>query len=329
MVRVPLLALLVSCFTLATSIALADTLVLPNGERISGTVIKEEGGVVEFKTTYLGTVKAKTAEVEVIRDIAPVVGDIPMPISAPAETKDKKETTDSQTVDEEPKEVPIWKRWKKPENWSGKATVGIAEKRGEKNTSDINLAGELEIKEKKTNKKWAAFYNYGEQDGSKNTDDYGASFRYRYDLTERSFIQAMTTYSHDGIKEIRHKATQSIGYGYALIKNETMVLNVVPGVAAQYLDEEGDDTGVTFMFNPYQDFTWFISERFKLTESLDPFIGVSDTNNYNFVFKTSLITVIEEPYILELSYIITYDNKVGPGIKKGESKFIAALGYTF
>ena len=139
----------------------------------------------------------------------------------------------------------------------------------------------------------------------------------------------MTTYSHDGIKEIKHKATQSIGYGYALIKNDTMVLNIVPSLAAQYLEEEGDSAGVTLMLNPYQDFTWFISERFKLTESLDPFVGVSDTKNYNFVFKTSLITVIEEPYILELSYIMTYDNRVGPGIKKGESKFIAALGYTF
>lgn len=107
MVRVPLLTLLVSCFTLVTSIALADTLVLPNGERISGTVIKEEGGVVEFKTTYLGTVKAKTAEVKVIRDIAPVVGDIPMPISAPAETKEETETTDSQPAGKEPKAVPI------------------------------------------------------------------------------------------------------------------------------------------------------------------------------------------------------------------------------
>ncbi len=338
MVRVPQLARLIFCLTLISPLAFADTLVLPNGESISGTVIKEEGGVVEFKTTYLGTVKAKTAEVKVVRDIEPIIGDVaaPIPVTPDAATPKKTPTTqdsdnakNAATVANTKKTIPIWKRWKKPDNWSGKATVGISEKRGEKNTSDINLASELEIKEKKTNKKWAAFYNYGEQDGDKNTDDYGASFRYRYDLTERSFIQAMTTYSHDGIKEIKHKATQSIGYGYALIKNDTMVLNIVPGVAAQYLEEEGEDTGVTFMLNPYQDFTWFISERFKFTESLDPFVGVSDTNNYNFVFKMSLITVIEEPYILELSYEMNYDNKVGPGIKKGESKFIAALGYTF
>ena len=139
MVRIPLLARLVSCFTLTTFIAFADTLILPNGEHISGTVIEEEGGVVEFKTTYLGTVKAKTTEVKVVKDITPVVGDVPMPIPHPPTTQKAAQEAKAPSTEaavDEPKVVPIWKRWKKPNNWSGKATVGISEKRGEKNTTD-------------------------------------------------------------------------------------------------------------------------------------------------------------------------------------------------
>jgi putative salt-induced outer membrane protein len=335
MASLPQLARLVFPLIFASSLVFADTLILPNGESITGTVLQEEGGVVEFKTIYLGTVKAKTSEVKVVRDIIPIANDIAAPIPPANEAHEANTPPLANTITTkdvpvaEQKTSPIWTRWKKPDNWSGKATIGIAEKRGEKDTSDINLAAELEIKQKKTNKKFAAYYNYGEQNGSKNTDDYGASFRYRYSLTDRTFIQAMSIYSHDGIKEIKHKATQSIGYGYALIKNDTMVLNIVPGIAAQYLDEQANGSSTTFMLNPYQDFTWFISERFKLTESFDSFIGTDNTNNYNFVFKTSLITVIEEPYILELRYEMDYDNKVAPGIKKNESKFIAALGYAF
>ena len=194
----------------AVSYSYADQLVFPNGETLTGTIVKEEGNIVTFKSPYLGTIHAKKSETTVIQDKStpPTLSTLDSDLSeaetptTPSKDADKAITEASPPPADAEENKPWWKRWKKPDNWSGKATVGISERWGQKDTEDINLAAELEIKKPKKNYKWSAYYDYGEQDGEKNTDMYGAEYRYRYDLTERTFLQATTIYTHDGIKEI-------------------------------------------------------------------------------------------------------------------------------
>ncbi|MDH3934491.1 MAG: hypothetical protein OEU62_04950, partial [Gammaproteobacteria bacterium] len=56
--------LLVFAVTLAAGFSvLADELIMKDGSRLMGKVIKEDGGVVDFETSYAGVIKVKWSEI--------------------------------------------------------------------------------------------------------------------------------------------------------------------------------------------------------------------------------------------------------------------------
>ncbi len=57
--------------TIATT-AEADTLILKNGDRLTGVVINETDGVLKFKTSYAGVLSIKWLEVEELRSDSPM-----------------------------------------------------------------------------------------------------------------------------------------------------------------------------------------------------------------------------------------------------------------
>lgn len=56
----------------ASTVAIADTVVLENGDRLSGTLVKMEGASVWLDTAYAGTLKLPWAQVSHIESDAPV-----------------------------------------------------------------------------------------------------------------------------------------------------------------------------------------------------------------------------------------------------------------
>ncbi|MDX2456384.1 MAG: hypothetical protein QNL87_02660, partial [Gammaproteobacteria bacterium] len=69
-VRLASMALLVTTTLLAGFPAVADELIMKDGSRLLGKVVKEdEGGTLNFETSYAGTIKVKWSEIiELIAD---------------------------------------------------------------------------------------------------------------------------------------------------------------------------------------------------------------------------------------------------------------------
>ena len=65
-----LLGLLIA--TLGFGPVWADELLLRDGSKLLGTIVKKDNGVLEFKTGYAGTIKVKWAEIEEVRADEPV-----------------------------------------------------------------------------------------------------------------------------------------------------------------------------------------------------------------------------------------------------------------
>ena len=58
-VRLASMLLVFAATLLAGFSALADELIMNDGSRLMGKVLKEDGGVVDFETSYAGTIKVK------------------------------------------------------------------------------------------------------------------------------------------------------------------------------------------------------------------------------------------------------------------------------
>ena len=70
-IRFTSLGVLLSVLLITASVS-ADELLLRDGSRILGTAGKKDNGVLEFKTSYAGTIKVKWSEIVELRTDEPV-----------------------------------------------------------------------------------------------------------------------------------------------------------------------------------------------------------------------------------------------------------------
>ena len=291
---------------------------MPNGERLSGTVVKSERGILYFETAYLGVVQVPVYQSKVL-------------------TEEEAEATPPESIEwpseallEEGRSLFIWEN--KPPSWSGEIQFGYGLKSGQVDSSSTALDATLNIdptKHPKDHYQWEAFYHYGEQDDTKDTDEYGLSHRYRRDWTSESFFQSLTSYQADRIKRIRHQLDQSFGLGYTLVNNEKVVLDIVFGPAVEYLDQPGDQDGIDYFGDFQENLQWTIHPSLYVYQSFNFMASLTDSENYKYDLYLGLETVLFGPFSLHLAYEIDYDNAVESSIEKKESILTTAIGYTF
>src|ERR1700757_2390280 len=59
-------------FTLLSTALLADVLVMKNGDRVTGSIVKKDGNAVTVKTTLFGTITVPWDQVDSVKTDAPL-----------------------------------------------------------------------------------------------------------------------------------------------------------------------------------------------------------------------------------------------------------------
>lgn len=299
------------------------TLTFGNGDRISGNIKGVKDGKWVVETLMLGTVELPISQATVTAENGQVV----MPESFP--TLDKRATSSGKKAAPKAITIPLLGSVSIPEEWSGEATFGLVNISGTSDKSSFSWSSNVKIPYEKNQFNWATYYKYSESNDKRDVDNYGTSLRYRREMCKRSFIQTRTSYSVDQVKGIDEQLDQTLGYGYAVIKRDDMELNVVPGIAYQYLNQPGTEDGGSFAFNFFEDFSWKITEMLDYEQTYNLFVPGKDTSDYNFVLSNSLKTKLSESYLLKISHEYDYDNKVAPGSENYTSTFMTSIGYSF
>jgi hypothetical protein len=147
---------------LAVNAVSADELILRDGSRMLGTVIKKDSAVLEFETGFAGIIKVKWTEIEEVRT------DEPMKVMLSNEeivmTTVIRNTADVVTLetgtDDEPAPVELAQSevaYIKPEDWrlgrgyklTGHANLAFESKRGNTDTDELNLDADLTYRRQK------------------------------------------------------------------------------------------------------------------------------------------------------------------------------------
>jgi len=279
-------------------------LVLPNGDRLSGDVVKTQAGLLYFATPDIGTVAIDAYKAKLYDDE-----------NAPPPPTDG---------------LVLWKN--KPDYVNGEFNVGFSKRSAEENNTDLNLGLTIKVdnpEHPKDSYQWDAFYNYGEQNEDKSTDEYGASFRYRRDLTKSSFFQSLTSYEVDRIRKVGHDLQQAFSWGYKLIEEEKMMLNVGPSIIIQFLDQPGEFDGFDSLGGIFEEFRWLIYDDLVFYQSFDIGLSFQDSENYNYQFYMALETNLLGNLSLRLSYLLDYNNAVQRNIDECDSLITTSVVYKF
>src|SRR6202041_2263172 len=230
--------------------ALADTVVLKNGDHLTGTVETSDGKNVTLKTDFAGEIQIQWSAIAQIKTDKPVY--VVMPdkstvsgilttdganiIVQPASGAPVQLSVAQVTVVRGMDQQAAYEKSLHPgilEAWKGGINLGFALARG--NSETTNLTTGFTADRKTTNDEITAYFSslYSTNDktgGGTIANSIVGGIKYDRNITKRVFAFGSGDFTHDELQGLNIRAIYSGGLGYHLISNPNTTLDVLGGV---------------------------------------------------------------------------------------------------
>jgi len=307
-------------FFFFTAILGAETrLILENGDSLRGRVIQVEDGVVHFDSEALGILTLPSSEVtiETTDPVEIVAGDA-------EESADTLPSTDSPgPTQEDTPDIDT----KKPA-WERNIEFGFTLQSGRRDKIDVSGRFSARRNILQDQYRVRARYLYGETRSETSTNLFESSFRWRRDLSPRTFTQALTYYGNDEIKHINHDLSQGVGMGRKLYNLDNFSFSLGGGATARYRDENGDPPRLNYLVDAFQDIDYKINSIFTLVQDANVLIEPEDPENYQLRLNAALIGKITQSITMSMRYEYEYDNSLKIDSRLNQ-RIVTSLGYLF
>ena len=333
-----LYALLLILFAL-TGDAFADQIVLKNGDRLTGTIVKSDGKTIVFNSdlvgevsvaldsvtnmtsdkilyvtladgrTVAGVVTAKDGQAEIRSSTGPVVVErsaIAI-IRSGAEQQAYESTLN-----------PGWLQ-----QWTGGADIGLALTRGNSNTTNlaVGMAVSRETLRDKTSLYGAAVYNRETTEGVSRTIANTFRFGARYDrnINRDWFGYGFTDLEHNGLQDLDLCWVLGGGLGYHAIRRERTKLDLLGGLDMSREYFEGDDNDRTSLEAQLgQTLDHQFTPRVSFKEQLFFFPNLSEGGEYRINFDAALVMDINRRLAWQVTLSDRYLSDPPGGLKQND-----------
>jgi putative salt-induced outer membrane protein YdiY len=244
-----LVAMLAAPWVAGSALA-RDVLIGPDGERLTGTLVSEQEGWIEFDSTLLGRVRIESERVRIERAAA----------SAPSTAVEAGlagTTTESAAPDVDPERTtpvagvvaaPILARigWV-PDGWT--QSVGLSARILGGSREDDKVESTLEYKARRGDGDNASSfdvrYSREREEGIVSENDWRVGLRHEYEFGDRRFSVGSFTHRGD-LEDGERKLSRSFaaGTGWRLVETERVNLRLAPGYAfVRVRDARGPGSG--------------------------------------------------------------------------------------
>ena len=341
----------VAIFTLLVSTAVfADQVILANGDRLTGTIVKLDDKELTFKTDYAGELKIQWSAVQGLTSsdqlhvhtksgqtlVGPVTSsDGKILVATPnagtvAEAKD--EITGLRNTGEEA----AYEKSLHPgllEGWAGGTTVGFNLTRGNSQTKNLALA--FTATRATLRDKLGMYANsvYAANDApgaipATTANAVQSGIRYDHDLTARLFGFVTADFQTDALQGLNLRSVPGAGLGWHAIKNENTTLDLLAG--ANYTRESY--TAFTRNFasgSAAEEFMHKIRASTVITEKLEIYPSFQNLGDYrgNFLFGT--VTKLSKWLGWQNSFGDIYVTNPPVGKKKNDVLLTTGLNIAF
>ncbi len=343
--------------------ALADQVVLKNGDRLTGSIAKSDGKALVIKTDYAGDVTVKfdaiqsitsTGDLNVSLAGKTVVGPVTTsgddvvvatrtagPVEAPKA---------SVTMLRSPAEQAAYEKSLHPgllEGWDGGLNLGFALTRGNSETKNLNIA--FNAVRKGFHDKLTLYTNsiYAANDlptASPHTtaNAIGGGARYDHDFSPRVFWFVNGDFYHDALQHLDLRSTGGGGLGWHAIKHDATTLDLLAGAnythegyAAFVLPPIPPGTPVAAVTHSLAGLTLgdaFMHKVGKgtvITQTLFFYPDLSETGQYRGTFNFSTVTKLNKWLGWQNSFADIYVSNPPSGTKKNDLQLATGLNVSF
>jgi putative salt-induced outer membrane protein YdiY len=337
-VRLTSMVLVFAATLLAGFSVMADELVMKDGSRLMGKIIKQDDGVIDFETSYAGVIKVKWQEVsEMIADEPITVllenGETreamnAKPVEAGVVITDESGTAETLALDEVAYVNPEPWRLGKGMRWTGNINVDLNYERG--NSDKDEYHGDW-----KTTLRWRddriKFYGDYEREKSNNqlTDDnWRINGRYDHFVTEKFFYGANLGMEHDRPADLQRRTIVGPLIGYEFYESTAMNLDVAGG--PQYVNEEfyANDNRDYLALGWAVDFDRFlIPGRIQFYHRHRGLLEPGDTDNLVWDAWTGFRFPIYAGIVATTEVLVEYDGGAPDGVDDTDTTYNLKLGY--
>lgn len=212
------------------------------------------------------------------------------------------------------------------EGISGKASLGYLATSGNTDSTNVSAAFELLWAREVWSHEFKARAVRASNADVTTAEAYGATYKARRDLGERSFLFGALDWERDRFSSYDTRVSESVGYGRHIIDTERHELNAEIGAGARQLElvdgTEQDDA----ILRATLDYAWTINETTSFSQDMTIESGSSNTS---LVSVSELRARLFGNVALVLSYRIKRNSDVLPGTEKTDRFTAISLEYAF
>lgn len=318
----------------------ADEILFLNGDRLTGKIVKAEGGKLTIKTESAGDVTVDLAKVKTFSTDEPVVlksGDTTLrsKVSPGADG-----TVQVVPVEGGTAQVIALKDVAQinppPVKWTGSLTANALVTRGNSETENIGATFSAVRRSENDRVTLGAGYYYGRQEdedtGDKETtlDNWFVFGKYDYFLTKKFYLYGSFRAERDRIADLNLRLTAGVGPGYQWFETPDFNLFTEVGVAWVYEDYRDEDSKSHAAARLAYHVDWKPHKMLTLFHNLEwlpafyaPFA------DYNLNTDAGLRAAIIGAFFADLKVELRYDSTPAEGKKNEDLRFLVGVGWSF
>ena len=340
--------------TIFCSNAFADQIVLKNGDRLTGAIVKSDAKTLVIKTEFAGDVTVQWPAIESISSTQPLHVGLTggQTLVGPVATSDGKvevATKTAGTVTTNKDSVQVIRsdaeqatydaaldRLQHPhlsDFWGGFLDTGLSTTKGNSDTLSFTIAAKA-IRDAPSDKITVyanSVFAKNSLAGVSATTAHAilGGVRGDFNVSARTFAFGFADFQYDQFQELNLRNVLGGGYGFHVVKTKATVFDVYGG--GDY-DQAFYSTGVTQKdgeINAGESFSYKFSSRSSFTEQLDLFPNISNTGQYRFNFDAAAVTKLNSWLNWQVSFQDRYVSFPIPGIKKNDLLLTTGIRLTF
>ena len=344
--KVPLCASLIA---LPLWTALADQVILKNGDRVSGSIVKKSAKSLTIKSDHFGEITTSWDQVDSIRTdkavtvvladgrtvqgaISTANGQVEVAAAGGAVRVAPAQVTAIRGA----KEQQAFERLQHPglgELWAGAATLGLAGTSG--NARTLTFTTGVNAARATNTDKTSLYFNIIKASALANgrsastAEAVRGGIGYDHNLSSRVFLNVFNDYEYDRFQNLDLRFVIGLGAGFHAIKSDRSTLDLLAGADYNHSKFSTPVTRNSAEFFWGDDYGYKLTGSTSLVQAFRMFTDFNHTGDYRVNCDIGAATRIAKWLSWNLSVSDRYLTNPAPGRKTNDFLYTTGLGITF
>ena len=322
---------------LASSAALADTVSLVNGDRLSGTITRMEAASLWLDTPYAGKLKLPWAQVSRVETDAPVR----VRLTDGTELDGQLQADDERHVririgslaETTPLALEQLAAINPPRHPNktvvkGRVSLGGSYAQGNTDAQTLHLGGEAVARNPTQRVTLDGELNEASQDGLNTASNWRLGMKYDHFLREKSYVYVNTRFDHDGKADLDLRSTLGVGAGRQFFERDDLKLSLEGGVSLvseNYGSAPDERFPGARIGLKYEQAFW--QEKLTLFHNSDVLLSLESIEDYLYQSRTGIRVPLGNQLSLGSQVNFDYDAVPAAGKDSTDTALIFKLDY--